>query len=70
MRVCPEASFTVIDVAPSTTWAFVTIWPSFVTKKPEPVAWLAEPPDGSNGEAEPDARVVAVMWTTLGAACS
>ena len=70
LRVVPSWNFTVTDVAPSTTWAAVTMWPLPSTTKPVPLAvvcdWGAAPPKGVVAAASVD-RLCTVMSTTPGA---
>ena len=57
VRVVPSWNFTLIDEAPSTTWAAVTMWPLPSTTNPVPVAvepdWLG-PPKGEAPLPEDD----------------
>ena len=55
---------TVMRSAPSTTWKFVTMWPALSTTKPEPSE------EGSVPAAVSPIPLVAVTWTTPGAARS
>ena len=49
-RLRPSASVTFTESAPSTTWAFVTIWPSVEMMKPVPTPWTwPSPPCGAPG---------------------
>ena len=54
---------TSIEVAPSMTWKFVTMWPSLSSTKPEPSAWE----DCWNWPSDDvEAPIVVVIWTTPG----
>ena len=54
---------TSIEVAPSMTWKFVTMWPSLSSTKPEPRAW----DDCWNWPSDDvEAPIVVVIWTTPG----
>ena len=62
--VVPSWKCTRIEVAPATTWSFVTMWPAVSTTKPDPSAcacWL--PPGVLNGLPKPLAP--AVVFTTM-----
>src|SRR3954471_23672246 len=66
VRVVPSWNFTLIEEAPSTTCAAVTMWPFPSTTKPVPVAvadWL-EPPKGEPPPADDDVIPREVMSTT------
>ena len=66
VRVVPSWHFTLIDEAPCTTCAAVTMWPLPSTTKPVPVAvedWLG-PPKGEPPPLEEDAIPRDVMSTT------
>src|SRR3954463_8208032 len=66
VRVVPSWNFTLIEEAPSTTCAAVTMWPFPSTTKPVPVAvadWL-QPPQGEPPPADDDVIPREVMSTT------
>ena len=69
VRVVPSWNFTLIEEAPSTTWAAVTMWPLPSTTNPVPVA-VATGSDRRRASAPPEDDVIPreVMSTTPGLA--